>query len=149
MTLFLDTNVLIDFILQREAYYEQVAFIMACAQRKKITIVVSSLTIVNARYLCVERQKQPLEQFNKKYDFLVTFMQVCSVDSSDTTNSYDAKWKDFEDGVQYFAAKRHGFDYIVTRNKKDFECDKSKLLSPEEACYMLESLVASQTGQAQ
>lgn len=138
MTFFLDTNVLIDFILQRGDYYEKAASIVSYAQKDKVNIVVSSLTIVNSRYICVERQKQPLEQYNAKYDFLIGFMQVCSVDGDDTANSYKSKWNDYEDGVQYYSAKRFGVDYIVTRNKKDFDCDKSFLLSPEEACKMLD-----------
>lgn len=139
MKLFLDTNVLIDFILQRGEYYDASASIVSYAQENKVEIVVSSLTIVNSRYICVERQKQPLEQYNAKYDFLINFMQVCSVDGSDTSNSYKSKWKDYEDGVQYFSAKRYGADYIVTRNKKDFDCDNSFLITPEEACELLES----------
>ena len=57
--------------------------------------------------------------------------------STDIYNSYDAKWKDFEDVVQYYSAKRTCTDYVVTRNSKDFEESDIKVISAEEACRLL------------
>lgn len=51
--------------------------------------------------------------------------------------SYDNDWKDFEDGVQYFSAKRSGADYLVTRNTKDFKENSLKVLNIDEACELL------------
>lgn len=65
------------------------------------------------------------------------FIEVCSVDSSDIYHSYDAGWKDFEDGVQYYSALRSVSDYLVTRNSKDFEESAIKVVSTEEACTLL------------
>ena len=79
----------------------------------------------------------PLENFRKKLDFLRGYMDICSVDETDVYNSYDARWKDFEDGVQYFSAKRSNADYLVTRNTKDFEKKELKVLDLEETCSLL------------
>ena len=137
MKLFLDTNVLIDFIMERPLFYDPAAMIVSYAFEKKVSICVSTLSIVTANFICVERCKMPIDIFRRKIDFLRAFIEVCSVDSSDIYHSYDAGWKDFEDGVQYYSALRSGSDYLVTRNSKDFEESAIKVVSTEEACSLL------------
>lgn len=138
MKFFLDTNILIDFILERSKFYPAAAAIISYAVDGKVKICASSMSIVTTNFICVERCSMPLEIFRKKMDFLRDYLYVCSVDESDVYHSYDAKWKDFEDGVQYFSAKRSGADYLVTRNVKDFEEDDLKVLGLVEACKLLQ-----------
>ena len=137
MKLFLDTNVLIDFILERPLFYQPAAMIVSLAAERKIDICVSALSVVTANFICIERCKMPLEVYRRKVDFLRNFIEVCSVDSSDINSSYEANWTDFEDGVQYFSAIRSGVDYLVTRNVKDFEENDLKVITVDEACRLL------------
>lgn len=137
MKLFLDTNVLIDFILERPLFYQPAAMIVSLAAERKIDICVSALSVVTANFICIERCKMPLDVYRRKVDFLRNFIEVCSVDSSDVNSSYEANWKDFEDGVQYFSAIRSGVDYLVTRNVKDFEENDLKVITVDEACRLL------------
>ena len=39
---------------------------------------------------------------------------------------------DFEDAVQYYAARQADADYIITRNKKDFSFSEIEVLTSEE-----------------
>lgn len=137
MKLFLDTNVLIDFILERPQFYPAAAMIISYAVEGKIEVCVSSLSVVTANFICVERCKMPLESYRKKLDFLREYLGICSVDETDVYHSYDERWKDFEDGVQYFSATRSGADYLVTRNTKDFEENRLKVINLDEACSLL------------
>ena len=137
MKIFLDTNVLIDFILERSQFYPAAAMIVSFAVDGKIEVAVSSLSMVTANFIAVDRCKMPDEIYRKKIDFLRKYMAVCSVEDIDIYNSYDAKWKDFEDGVQYSSAKRWRADYIVTRNVKDFEENAIEVISPEAICASL------------
>lgn len=137
MKFFLDTNVLIDFILERPQFYQPAAMIVSYAAEHKIKICVSALSMVTANFICVERCKMPLELYRRKVDFLRRFMDVGSVDSTDIYNSYDSQWKDFEDGVQYYSAVMIVADYIVTRNTKDFEGTDIEVVSAEDACNLL------------
>ena len=111
--------------------------IVSLAAERKIDICVSALSVVTANFICIERCKMPLEVYRRKVDFLRNFIEVCSVDSSDINSSYEANWKDFEDGVQYFSAIRSGVDYLVTRNVKDFEENDLKVITVDEACRLL------------
>lgn len=140
MRLFLDTNVVIDFILERQPFYPAAAMIVSCAVDGKVDVCVSSMSVVTAKFICVDRCKMPLDMFRMKIDFLRDFMGICSVDSTDIYNSYDAGWKDFEDGVQYYAAMRHGADYVVTRNVVDFEGQDIPVLSVDDTCQLLRTV---------
>ena len=137
MKLFLDTNVLIDFILERPKFYPAAATIISFAAEEKVKVCASSMSIVTTNFICVERCDMPLDDFRKKMDFLRDFLEICSVDESDVYHSYDEEWKDFEDGVQYFSAKRCGADYLVTRNTKDFEEKGLNVIDADEACALL------------
>lgn len=137
MKLFLDTNVFIDFIMERPQFYPAAAMIVSFAVDGKVEMAVSSLSMINANFIVVERCKMPKDMFRKKIDFLRDYMTICSVDISDVYYSYDAKWKDFEDGVQYSSAKRWNADYIVTRNVKDFEENEVSIISPENICQKI------------
>ena len=55
MKLFLDTNVLIDFILERQPFYQAAAMIISYAEENKVQICVSSLSLVTTNFICIER----------------------------------------------------------------------------------------------
>ena len=137
MKLFLDTNVLIDFILERPKFYPAAATIISFAAEGKVKVCVSSMSIVTTSFICVERCNMPLADFCKKMDFLRDFLEIGSVDDSDIYYSYDNGWKDFEDGVQYHSAQRNEADYLVTRNTKDFEENDLNVIDVDEACSLL------------
>lgn len=140
MNIFLDTNVLVDFILVREKFYGPAATLITDGFKKQVDITISSLTMVNANYICVHQLKFPKEDFNKNIDFLRNFISISSIDSADVYSSYDEGWKDFEDGVQYFSAKRSGCDYIVTRNIKDFKNSDLPVVDPIQMVDILYDL---------
>lgn len=66
MKLFLDTNVLIDFILERPPFYPAAAMIMSYAFEGKVGICVSSMSVVTTHYICVDRCKMPIEAFPQR-----------------------------------------------------------------------------------
>lgn len=133
MRLFLDANVLIDFMGERIAYYPQAATLFSFAAEQKCEITVSSLSMVTASYICCERGKMPLSLWTDKVNAMSDFVELSSVDSSDIFLSCNAGWDDFEDCVQYHVAKKCECDAIVTRNTNDFIQSDIDVLSPEQA----------------
>ena len=51
MNVFLDTNVVIDFMGEREGFFDDAAAIFSMIEDKRITASVSALTIVNCAYI--------------------------------------------------------------------------------------------------
>jgi hypothetical protein len=41
-------------------------------------------------------------------------------------------WKDFEDAVQFIAARENGINHIITRNKTDYKVSDIQCVSPVE-----------------
>lgn len=130
MKVFLDTNVMIDLIIQRKPFFEQIAEITTIAEKNKIELFTSSLSFVNTFYVAskVNSKELVLETLKK-------FRIICNVSIIDELNidkSLISNFEDFEDAVQYNSAIYHECDYIITRDKKGFKNSKITIMNPEE-----------------
>ena len=63
---------------------------------------------------------------------LLEIVKVCSVTNNDVLIAFQKKAKDFEDCLVATCAKSIHCDYIVTRNKRDFEGFGISVLTPAE-----------------
>ena len=138
MKIFLDANVLIDFMSERLPHYLEAATIFTLAVERKCSIAVSSLSMVTSNYICCDRCNMPLSDWKKKVNIMKSFVEVCPVDSEDIFLSCDSDWSDYEDGVQYLCAKRCNSDYIITRNGNDFQMSDIPVLTPDELLDIIE-----------
>lgn len=117
--IFLDTNIVIDFLGERANFYQPAAKILTLADQKKIEIYTSHTSISNTYYLLsrFENTKIALEKIRK-------FKVLCSISMMDDEvieKAINSNFKDFEDAMQYFSALASNCDLIVTRNEKDFK----------------------------
>jgi predicted nucleic acid-binding protein len=117
--IFLDTNIVIDFLGERANFYQPAAKILTLADQKKIEIYTSPTSISNTYYLLsrFENTKIALEKIRK-------FKVLCSISLMDDEvieKAINSNFKDFEDAMQYFSALASNCDLIVTRNEKDFK----------------------------
>lgn len=116
---FLDTNIILDFLLVRGNFYESSAKILTLADYKKIEIFASPLSISNAFYIVskYENTKIALDKIRK-------FKILChiSVMNEETVEkAIHSSFKDFEDAMQYYSAIAENCEVIITRNEKDFK----------------------------
>ena len=138
MKLFLDANVLIDFMSERLPHYLEAATIFTLAVEHKCMVAVSSLSMVTSNYICCDRCNMPLSDWKKKVNIMKSFVEVCPVDSEDIFFSCDSDWSDYEDNVQYEVAKRYSCDVIVTRNPRDFIKSDIPVLTPDEVIEIID-----------
>ncbi len=122
--IFIDTNIVIDLLSRREPFFSEVASLFSLADKKSISLTVSSLTIANTSYTLLRQKtanetKAVLRKLRLIIDVLPLDDKIIGLALNDDTFS------DFEDGIQYFTAIENDQDIIVTRNLKDFT--KSKL----------------------
>ncbi len=127
---FLDTNVILDLLLDREPFNEDIAQIFDTAEERSIKLCVSSLTIANINYI-VGRIEGP-KKAKLKTKKLLQIIEVESVGKKEVVKSINSKFKDFEDGVQNFCALESKHAIIVTRNTKDFKTSKLSIMNPRE-----------------
>lgn len=117
--IFLDTNIILDFLGEREGFYEASAKIMTLADKNKIQVYTSPSSISNVFYVLTryENSKIALEKIRK-------FKLLCSMSVMDdevVEKAINSNFKDFEDAMQYFSALASNCNIIITRNEKDFK----------------------------
>ena len=136
MKLFLDTNVVVDLCAGRQPYYADAAKIMELAARHEISLIVSSLTIVNVAY--VLRKAVGIDEMYAKLEAFLKYVDVSPIDESAVKSAISINRKDFEDAVQYYSASSYDADLIITRDKSGFSGFPIEACSPTEfigRCY--------------
>ena len=128
---FLDTNVVVDFLCERGEFYLPAARIVTKAYHKEIELCCSAMTFATVSYL-MEKSKVPVTEIFRK---LADFSSLCTpttIDRSVISDTLASTFTDFEDAMQYFSAKRFGATIIITRNQKDFTASELPCYSPIE-----------------
>ena len=137
MIVLLDTNIVIDYLLQRNQY-EAVNRIIDFAIQYKELECITTTTITDIYYI-VKKDGQDESgerltslQVQDMLEELFQFIEVIDVTAKDVHSAMALRWKDLEDAVQYCAAVSNGVDCIVTNNIKDFEDTEIDVLTPRE-----------------
>lgn len=130
MRVFLDTNILIDLLLERGDFTAQALRFMEISVNKGYSICFSDLSVANTQY--ITRKAIPLSSFQEKIKVLLTWCTVSEVGQNALLSALNADWDDFEDSLQYFSAKNAKADVIITRNKADFKLSHIPVLTPSE-----------------
>jgi predicted nucleic acid-binding protein len=128
--LFLDTNIVLDFITERTPFFDSIASIISLVDKNDFTFVVTPLSYATIFYLTSKNGKQQYA-----LDRLVRFKIVCEIcimDEQIVESALHANMKDFEDALQYFSALKAGCDVIITRNGKDFKKSDLPIMTPSE-----------------
>lgn len=137
-TLFLDTNIVLDFLGKRDSFYEPSAKILTLADQKQVKIFTSSVSISNTYYLLskFENAKTALDKIRK-------FKLLCRISIMDdevVEKAIYSDFSDFEDALQYFSAVASGCDVIITRNEKDFKNAQIPVVTPEDYLRLRKAL---------
>ena len=115
--IFLDTNILIDYIDNR-AGADDAEQIFACGFSGEALLYASSLTFANMAYIikgCTQEEK---------YDALrqmAGVVEILPLGKQEVISAIAQPVKDFEDMLQYQCAKAAGCDYIVTNDHRHYE----------------------------
>jgi len=128
--LFIDSDVLLDVLARREAFYPDSAGILSLAEMKKIRAYTSPIVIANLFYILrkIKSKRIALESIRK----LRLFIGVLPVTESHIDKALASKFKDFEDAIQYFVSSDNGIEYIITRNKQDYKQSRILVFTPAE-----------------
>lgn len=126
---YIDTNVLVDFVCRRDVFFEPAKALFATGYVGKVKLIISSLSILNAVYI---GHKYGSIQIKAKLESLSHFVEVADLTSDIVISELASEWKDYEDAVQNKSAIRVNADCIVTRNKQDFFLSSLPVYSVEE-----------------
>ena len=134
MRLLIDTNIVIDLLAEREPFYEEAAQLFSMADRQELELSISALTLANTHYVLSKysspsHAREILRKFNVLVQTLPFDDKIIDLALSDN------KFKDFEDGLQYYSALENNVQIILTRNKKDFKSSALPVLTAKEFLY--------------
>ena len=121
MRVFLDTNIILDLLLEREGY-EESAMLFQLQDEGKLSLAVSILTMVNVAYVYKKTVGQNMAIVNLKY--LSSLVEVLSMNGEQLQRAIMTNGRDFEDIMQVMCAAEGGCEYLITRNSKDFKFRK-------------------------
>ena len=129
--IFLDTNVALDHLADRQPFAEYAHRVFALAEIGELTACLSSLSFSNLYYILrkLKGHADALTLLGK----LKLLVRISSVTEAEIQSALSSSFKDFEDAIQHFAAKAEGgISAIVTRNKGDYTTSEIPVLSPDE-----------------
>ncbi|HMO60939.1 MAG TPA: PIN domain-containing protein [Ferruginibacter sp.] len=136
--IFLDTNVIIDFLADRKPFSVAATGIFNYAVLGKIRLYISAVSYNNIYYIL--RQSFSNAETIKLLDELSQMTEIADVTKAIIKTSLKSDLKDFEDAIQYNCAlSLKKIDFIVTRNTKDFKKSVLPVMNPDEALILIES----------
>lgn len=112
---FLDTNILIDYVLNRQGGSDAKQ-LLTRARAGEVNLSASLLTFANMAYIL----KGKADVYGL-FALLTQFVNVLPMDGNQLQAALGRKVRDFEDMLQYQCAKAAGCEVIITNNKRDFE----------------------------
>lgn len=127
---FLDTNILLDLLLERKEFLRPALQIFSKADLGELRLFISALSFANAYYILFKATgDEAARKELRKIEAIVSILDLNGKSIKLSLN--DADYKDFEDGLQYYAALEGKVDVILTRNLKDFKNSKIPVLTPD------------------
>jgi len=126
-----DTNIVLDLLAKREPFYDSAAALFTLADKKKVRLAISSLSVANTNYvLSRNKSAKDAREIIRRFKVLVRVLNLN--DKIIDLALADGSFRDFEDGLQYYSAIENNLELILTRNPKDFKSSKLPVMSAEE-----------------
>ena len=127
----IDTNLILDVLLEREPFFEKSKAVLTHCERGRIQGFISASTATDLFYLL----RKALGSVDEAYEALgsiLSIVKVLTVTNGDVNTAYHFRARDFEDCLLAVCAKSNKCDCVITRNIKDFEGFGIKTYLPEE-----------------
>jgi predicted nucleic acid-binding protein len=131
MKVLVDTNVVLDVLLKQAPFYNDSFVIFQLADSKRIIGVLAAVSLTNIFYL-LRKAKVDSAEVYQNMDKLAALFTVAPVVETTVAEALALRWKDFEDAVQFVAAKESKVEFIITRNKADYKTSEIPCMTPTE-----------------
>lgn len=135
MKILIDTNVVLDLLLEREPFVENAILLFEQIEQGNLEGYIAATTITNIFYIV--RKTEGREVAIAAVNRLLIGLQFCAVDRQTIETALSLALKDFEDSIQLACAMLSQLDAIVTRDRKDFIGSKLPIYSPTELLNQL------------
>jgi predicted nucleic acid-binding protein len=133
----IDTNIVLDLILEREPFIETAITIFEQVEQGTIQGYIAATTITNIFYIVrkIKGREVALTAINR----LLVGLHFCPVDHQVIQVALALNLDDFEDGIQLACATINQLPAIVTRDPKDFVDSALTIYSPSDFLNKIQS----------
>ena len=127
----IDTNVLLDYLLTREPFYEDAKNIILSCADGKVKGCIAAHSISNMFFIL--RKDYTTEERREVLSNLCLLFDVEGIDKDKLLAGLENEdFSDFEDCLQMECAKAYGADFIVTRNVSDYSASEIVAIEPKD-----------------
>ena len=137
MRVLIDTNVLLDYLLEREPFLRDANALFNAIAAGQVIGYVTATTLTDIFYIS-RRQTQKIELARQSVSYTLAVMLVCPVDRAILEAALASNLEDFEDAVQIYCAVSQALDAIVTRDQQGFSGSTIPVLSIRQLLQQLE-----------
>ncbi len=130
MNVFIDANILVTVMNKEYPVYPNAARVLSWVIDKGHKLYTTSLCLAIAYYFA--EKKHGSKKAKEKIGLLVDYFHIADCNKLEVTQALqDKRVKDFEDGLEYYAAKNAFCDCIVTEDVNDYYFSVSAVLNSE------------------
>lgn len=130
MVVLIDTNVIIDFFITREPFFEASSNVIKKCAEGELMGYIAFHSIPNLWYIL---RKIPEDKRRKWLLDVLEFLRVAGVGHDEVLKAVKmSEFKDLEDCLQDRCTQNIAAKYIITRNVEDFEKSEVPAISPED-----------------
>lgn len=130
MVVLIDTNVIIDFLAEREPFYNMALQVMEKCASGEVEGYIAFHSLPNLWYIF---RKVPEEIRRAWLEKVCEILKVASPSQESVLKAIKMdRFKDFEDCLQDRCAEEVSANYIITRNTADFEESVVPAIEPDE-----------------
>ena len=137
MRVLLDTNVVLDLLLERQPFADAAAELASRIEREEIEGCLGAGTITTTQYLA--RKVLGDRRAREAIADLLALFEIVPFTRAVLQEALSLPFADFEDAVLHEAARFGGADAVVTRNLDDFRRATLPIYSPTDLLSTLDT----------
>ena len=135
MKVFLDSDIILDFLLKREPFFIEALQLFILKEKEDFKLYTSAIIISNVYYISSKQFPKPL--IKQKIKELASIIQIVDSTRQSIYQSFESDFSDFEDAIQYHTALESKCTFFITRNTKDFKKAKNiRVLTSSQFCKL-------------
>ena len=127
-SVFLDTDVVLDFYVEREPHHDVALRLFTQLKRTKTRCYTSPVVVANTYYMLakIENRQYALDKIRR----LRKLVGIAPLNESIVDAAVSSPYKDFEDSIQFHCAIKNGIRILITRNRRDYPKGQLQVADP-------------------
>jgi len=130
MRIFLDANFLVSVLNKEYPLFTYSSRILSLADRNKFSLYTTPVCLAIAFYFAEKKFRS--KEAKRKINILCNHIQIAGVNETCVAKTLEnVSINDFEDGLEYYAARESNCNCIITEDVQDFYFSEIEVLTSE------------------